>query len=137
MKNQWSDQQLDQLLESLKNEPTGDVFWKNRVWNNIEKALPAAARKQLEKPWYRRPSVVRLGLAAACLALALGWWRVQVSSTDSELADFLSNISATDNGGPAMELDANGTGDQKCGTTAGPVDSEDSSLEMENLYDSM
>lgn len=137
MKNQWSESELDRLLTSLKNEPTGDLFWKNRVWGRIEEALPMGVRKRLQKPWYRRPSVVRLGLAAACMALALGWWRVQVSSTDSELADFLSNISATDNGGSVMELDANGTGDQKCGTAVGPVDSEDSSLEMENLYDSL
>jgi hypothetical protein len=138
MKTQWTDPQVDRLLKSLKDEPTGDVFWKTRVWENIEKALPAEVRKRFGKPWYRRPSVVRLSLVAACMALALGWWRVQVSSTDSELADFISNISSVDNNVALMEAGANGKdAETRCGTNAGPVDSEDASLEMESLYDSL
>jgi len=137
MKTKWTDPQLDRLLKSLKDEPTGDVFWKERVWKSIANSLPAEARQRVEKPWYRRPAVVRLSLAAACMALALGWWRVQVSSTDSELADFISNISSTDSLGVLTEADSNGGDDLRCGTNAGPVDSEDASLEMENLYNSL
>lgn len=129
MKNHWTDDDLNRALQGLKDEPTGDVFWKDRVWSKIAEALPAEARKRLEKPWYRRPAVIRLGLVAACLMLAMGWWRVEQTSADSELSDFLSNLSTVEAGADP--------GTVQCTTQMGPVDNDDASLEMENVYDSL
>jgi ferric-dicitrate binding protein FerR (iron transport regulator) len=120
----------------LREEPTGEAVWKNRVWKRIEAALSAEALSFVVKPWYRRPVVMRLGLAAACLALAMGWWRVQVTSTDSELADYVYNLATSDNTSLGEQGDALAT-DSQCGLKADPNDPEEPKLEMEAVYDEL
>lgn len=136
MKTQWTEKQIDQVLASLREEPAGEAFWKDRVWKRIETALPAEALSLLVKPWYRRPMVLRLGLAAACLALALGWWRVQVNSTDSELADYVYNLATVDNVSPTDQLD-NLASDAQCGLKPNVNDPDEPKLEMEAVYDQL
>jgi hypothetical protein len=136
MKTQWTDKKIDQVLASLKEEPTGEAFWKDRVWDRIQAALPAETLTLIAKPWYRRPVVLRLGLAAACLILAMGWWRVQVTSTDSELADYVYNLATLDNVSPG-EQDDGVASDVQCGLKADPNDPEEPKLEMEAVYDEL
>jgi ferric-dicitrate binding protein FerR (iron transport regulator) len=129
MGKQWTDQDVERVVRSLKDEPSGDAFWEARVWSKIEASLPQQTRDRIVHPWYRRPSFFRSALVAACLMLALGFWRVQLSSIETDLADFMTNVLVAENG---LEVT-----DGRCGLSMGSVDSVDADLEMEHLYESL
>ncbi len=135
MRNRWTDADIDRVLSSLKDEPVGAAFWKDRVWRGIEAGLPEEAKRRLPKPWYRDTMALRGVLVAACFLLAVGLWRVQVVSVDNQLEDFVSNLTVTENGG-ALELAGLGA-EVRCENLKGPVDAEDSGLLMESLYETL
>jgi hypothetical protein len=94
MKTQWTDQDIERVLRDLKDKPTGEAFWKGRVWDGIVAGLPEAPRARLVPVWYKRPGFLRWGLAAACLLAVMGGWQFQLRQSDSEMAEYVEEMSA-------------------------------------------
>ncbi|GEM_PF-2336259 len=136
MRNQWTDQDIEKVLRGLKDEPTGEAFWKGRVWDGIVASLPAVPRARLTPVWYKRPTFLRWGLAAACLLVVMGGWQFRARQAELDMAEYVEEMS-TPMDPQAAEQDHQWAPDLFRASADDPTDADESSTYMEAVFDNV